>query len=32
MKEDRITGTEYEHYERTIQMLNDTMLMCLPLR
>lgn len=31
-KEDRIKGSEYENYERTIRMLNDTMLMCLPLR
>jgi hypothetical protein len=26
---DDIKGTEYEHYERTVAMLNETMGMCL---
>ncbi|KAH8770147.1 hypothetical protein F5883DRAFT_713981 [Diaporthe sp. PMI_573] len=31
-KEDRIKDTAYDHYERTISMLNKTMGLCLPLR
>ncbi|KAL2259088.1 hypothetical protein VTK26DRAFT_7370 [Humicola hyalothermophila] len=29
IKTDVISGTQYEHYERTIMMLNDTMGLCL---
>jgi hypothetical protein len=31
-REDRIKDTAYDHYERTISMLNKTMGLCLPLR